>query len=200
MKKALILVDVQNDFCNGGSLAVPKANEILPYINKLMDGDYDEYILTQDWHPANHKSFASNNGKKIGDTILLNGIEQYLWPDHCVQNSFGAEFHKDLRMDKITHIVRKGTHVDVDSYSGFQDNNGKVQTGLAEYLRTMNIEQVEIAGLALDYCVQATCIDAVNEGFLTCLHYWGCRAVNINADDGDKAVMNMIRHRVTVFA
>jgi len=102
MKKALIIVDVQNDFCEGGSLAVPGANEIIPYINLLMqDNVYDEIILTQDWHPADHKSFASNNGKKIGETIILNGIPQFMWPDHCVQGTPGADFHPDLNREKV---------------------------------------------------------------------------------------------------
>src|SRR5690606_28825703 len=106
MKKALIIVDVQNDFCEGGALAVPNANQIIPYINLLMeDNIYDQIVLTQDWHPANHKSFASNNGKKVGGTIILNEIPQFMWPDHCVQDTFGAEFHKDLNIDKVTHNI-----------------------------------------------------------------------------------------------
>lgn len=109
MKKALIIVDVQNDFCEGGSLAVPGASEIIPYINGLMDSDqYDQIVLTQDFHPANHKSFASNNSRNVGETIILNGIPQFMWPDHCVQGTPGAEFHPALNRDKATHIIQKG--------------------------------------------------------------------------------------------
>ena len=131
MKKALIIVDVQNDFCEGGALAVPGANEIISYINLLMEeNEYDKIVLTQDWHPANHKSFASTNGKKVGDTIILNGIPQFMWPDHCVQGTSGAEFHKDLNREKVDHIIQKGKNIDFDSYSGFQDNNHFTKTGL----------------------------------------------------------------------
>ncbi len=153
MKKALIIVDVQNDFCEGGALAVPNANEIIPYINLLtQENEYEEIILTQDWHPANHKSFASNNGKQVGETIILNEVPQFMWPDHCVQNTSGAEFHPDLDTSKVTKIIQKGTNVEVDSYSGFQDNNHFMKTGLDDYLKSKGIQMVEIVGLALDYC------------------------------------------------
>src|SRR5690606_1980358 len=106
MKKALIVVDVQNDFCEGGALAVPEANQIIPYINLIMkENHYDQIVLTQNWHPADHKAFASNNGRKVGETITLNGAPQFMWPDHCVQNTFGAEFHPDLEADRATHII-----------------------------------------------------------------------------------------------
>lgn len=199
MKKALIIVDVQNDFCEGGSLAVPGANEIIPYINLLMqDNVYDEIILTQDWHPADHKSFASNNGKKIGETIILNGIPQFMWPDHCVQGTPGADFHPDLNREKVTHIIQKGTNPDYDSYSGFQDNNQMVKTGLEDYLKYHDIELVEIVGLAMDYCVKYTCLDAAKIGFVTCLHFNGTRAVNASPDNGQKAIYEMLENTVTV--
>ena len=151
MKKALIVVDVQNDFCEDGALAVPKANEIIPYVNLLIeDTTYDEIILTQDWHPANHKSFASNNGRKVGEVINLNGLPQFMWPDHCVQGTSGAEFHPDLNTKNVTHIVQKGKNTEVDSYSGFQDNNQLVKTDLEDYLKFKDIELVEIVGLALE--------------------------------------------------
>ncbi|MBP8060802.1 MAG: bifunctional nicotinamidase/pyrazinamidase [Cloacibacterium sp.] len=192
MKKALIVVDVQNDFCEGGALAVPKANEIIPYVNLLMeDSTYDEIILTQDWHPANHKSFASNNGKKVGESIELNGYSQFMWPDHCVQGSFGAEFHKDLNLEKVTHIVQKGKNSEVDSYSGFQDNNQLVKTDLEDYLKFKDIELVEIVGLALDYCVKFTCIDAANAGFITCLHYKGTKAVIVKRGKTKNAIKKL---------
>ena len=201
MKKALIVVDVQNDFCEGGALAVPKANEIIPYVNLLMeDSTYDEIILTQDWHPANHKSFASNNGKKVGESIELNGYSQFMWPDHCVQGSFGAEFHKDLNLEKVTHIVQKGKNSEVDSYSGFQDNNQLVKTDLEDYLKFKDIELVEIVGLALDYCVKYTCLDAANAGFITCLHYKGTKAVNVKLGNDKDAIIELLENNVTILS
>ena len=201
MKKALIVVDVQNDFCEGGALAVPKANEIIPYVNLLMeDSTYDEIILTQDWHPANHKSFASNNDKKVGESIELNGYSQLMWPDHCVQGSFGAEFHKDLNLEKVTHIVQKGKNSEVDSYSGFQDNNQLVKTDLEDYLKFKDIELVEIVGLALDYCVKFTCIDAANAGFITCLHYKGTKAVNVKPGNDKDAIIELLENNVTILS
>ncbi|MDY3338633.1 bifunctional nicotinamidase/pyrazinamidase [Riemerella anatipestifer] len=199
MKKALIVVDVQNDFCEGGALAVPNANEIIPYINLLIqENQYDKIIFTQDWHPANHKSFASNNDKKVGETISLNGVPQFMWPDHCVENSFGAEFHKDLDTSKIDYIVKKGKNSEIDSYSAFQDNNHFMKTGLADYLKEHDIQLVEIVGLALDYCVKYTCLDAVREGFLTCLHFNGTRAVNVKPENGRDAIYEMLENGVTI--
>ncbi len=199
MKKALIIVDIQNDFCDGGSLAVPGANQMIPYINIVMEKNrYDEIILTQDWHPANHKSFASNNGKQVGETINLNGIPQFMWPDHCVQGNFGAEFHKDLDISKVTHIVQKGKNPDVDSYSGFQDNSHFVKTGLEEYLKSKQIDMVEIVGLALDYCVKFTCLDANEAGFITCLHYNGTKAVNVKPENGKDTIILLLEKGVTV--
>jgi nicotinamidase/pyrazinamidase len=199
MKKALIIVDVQNDFCENGALAVPGANSIIPYINLLMEENvYEQIILTQDWHPQNHKSFASNNGKSVGNTIVLNGISQFMWPDHCVQNTFGAEFHKDLNREKVTHIVQKGTNIEFDSYSGFQDNNHFIKTDLADFLKFHDIKLVEIAGLALDYCVKYTCLDAVKEGFITCLHFNGTKAVNIKPESAKNAIYEMVEKSVTV--
>ena len=201
MKKALIVVDVQNDFCEGGALAVPKANEIIPYVNLLMeDSTYDEIILTQDWHPANHKSFASNNDKKVGESIELNGYSQFMWPDHCVQGSFGAEFHKDLNVEKVTHIVQKGKNPEVDSYSGFQDNNQLVKTDLEDYLKFKDIEIVEIVGLALDYCVKFTCLDAAKSGFITCLHYKGTKAVNVKPGNDKDAIIELLENNVTILS
>lgn len=201
MKKALIVVDVQNDFCENGALAVPESNSVIPYINLLMeDKNYDQIILTQDWHPANHKSFASNNNQKVGDTIILNEIPQFMWPDHCIQGSFGAEFHKDLNRENVTHIIQKGTNTEFDSYSGFQDNNHFMKTGLADYLKYHEIELVEIVGLALDYCVKFTCLDAVQEGFITCLHFNGTKAVNVKPESGRNAIYELLENGVTILA
>lgn len=199
MKKALIVVDVQNDFCEGGALEVPNASEIIPYINSLIDSNiYDEIIFTQDWHPANHKSFASNNEKNIGDVIELNGIQQFMWPDHCVQGSHGAEFHKDLNTSKINHIVRKGTNPEIDSYSAFQDNNHFMQTDLDNYLKEKNIELIEVVGLALDYCVKYTCLDAVSNGYITCLHFQGTKAVNVKPENGRDTIYQLLENGVSI--
>lgn len=199
MKKALIVVDVQNDFCEGGSLEVPKADEIIPYINLLMnENQYDQIVLTQDWHPSDHKSFASNNGKNVGDIIQLNGVPQFMWPDHCVQNTKGAEFHPDLQVEKATHIVQKGTNTEFDSYSGFQDNNHFMKTGLEDYLKFHDIQMVEIVGLALDYCVKFTALDAVKAGFLTCVHFNGTRAVNVKPENGRDAIYQLAQNQVTI--
>ncbi len=199
MKKALIVVDVQNDFCEGGALAVPKANEIIPYINALMkENEYDQIVFTQDWHPADHKSFASNNGKKVGETISLNGIPQFMWPDHCVQGTFGAEFHKDLIVPENVHIVQKGKNPDFDSYSGFQDNNHFMKTGLDDFLKYHDIQLVEIVGLALDYCVKFTALDAAQNGYITCVHFNGTRAVNVKPENGKDAIYQMLENSVTV--
>ena len=199
MKKALIIVDVQNDFCEGGALAVPGTNEIISYINLLMEeNEYDKIVLTQDWHPANHKSFASTNGKKVGDTIILNGIPQFMWPDHCVQGTSGAEFHKDLNREKVDHIIQKGKNIDFDSYSGFQDNNHFTKTGLDDYLKYHDIQLLEVVGLALDYCVKFTCLDAAQLGYVTCLHFNGTRAVNVKPENGKDAIYEMLQNSVTI--
>ena len=199
MKKALLVVDVQNDFCEGGSLAVPDSNEIIPFINHLMaENNYDEIILSQDWHPANHKSFASNNGRKVGDIINLNGGKQFMWPDHCVQNTFGAEFHPDLNTDKASHIVKKGMNVEIDSYSAFQDNNHFTKTDLNDFLKFNDIQLLEIVGLALDYCVKYTCLDAVSNGYITCLHFNGTKAVNAKPGNDKDAIFEMLQKGVTI--
>lgn len=199
MKKALIIVDVQNDFCEGGALAVPDADSIIPYINLLLEeNEYDQVVLTQDWHPENHKSFASNNGKNVGETISLNGVPQFMWPDHCVQGTFGADFHSDLNRDKVTHIIQKGKNPEIDSYSAFHDNNHFMKTGLEDFLRYHDIQLVEIVGLALDYCVKFTALDAVNAGFVTCLHFNGTKAVNVKPENGKNAIYDMLERGVTI--
>ncbi|MEO8254618.1 MAG: isochorismatase family protein [Flavobacterium sp.] len=141
MKKALLIVDIQNDFCENGSLAVPDANSVIPYINSLIaNNNYDEIILSQDYHPHNHKSFAAVNHKNIGDEITLNGLPQIMWPDHCIQGSFGAEFHALLNTKSATKIIQKGLNIEVDSYSAFYDNNKEISTGLSDYLKDKNIK------------------------------------------------------------
>lgn len=195
---ALIIVDVQNDFCEGGALAVPDADSIIAPINHIR-GAYDIVVLTKDFHPANHKSFASNHkGKKVYDVIDLNGSPQVLWPDHCVQGTDGADFHEGLVISKFDYIVEKGTDPEVDSYSGFYDNNRIYKTALTNILRYNGVGEVYIAGLALDYCVKFTALDAVDEGFKTILLLDATRAVNLNPDDGDKAIEEMRKKGVLI--
>ncbi|MBS1572468.1 MAG: bifunctional nicotinamidase/pyrazinamidase [Bacteroidetes bacterium] len=199
MKKALIIVDVQNDFCQGGALEVPEANDIIPYINHLSkENEYDQIVLTQDWHPTNHKSFAANNNKKIGETITLNGIPQFMWPDHCVQNTFGAEFHKDLFVPNNAHIIQKGKNIDIDSYSGFQDNNHFMKTGLDDFLKYHDVELVEIVGLALDYCVKFTALDAMKLDYITCVHFNGTKAVNVKPNSARDTIYQLVENGVTI--
>ena len=185
MKKALIIVDVQNDFCEGGALAVPEANSIIPYINLLLEeNQYDEIVLTQDWHPANHKSFASQHEDKVPfDVIELNGTQQVLWPDHCVQGTKGAELHKDLKQNKISAIIRKGMNPNIDSYSGFFDVNKKNPTGLDGFLKDHNVTSVYICGLAADYCVYYTAKDALALGYTTNILEGSTKAIDVTHFD-----------------
>lgn len=191
--KALIVVDVQKDFCDGGSLAVPKGDEVVPVINELMESKkYDLIVSTLDWHPKDHKSFASNNkGAKIGDLGELNGLPQVMWPDHCIKNTEGSQYHQDLDVSKIDESITKGANKEVDSYSGFFDNDKKSETRLKKVLIENNITEVDVVGLALDYCVKATAIDSYNLGFKTKVILKATRAVNLNPDDGENAVKEM---------
>ncbi|MDF2159274.1 bifunctional nicotinamidase/pyrazinamidase [Algoriphagus sp. CAU 1675] len=190
-KKALVLVDIQNDFIPGGALAVNRGDEIIPIVNMLQK-KFELIVATQDWHPANHKSFASNHpGKKPGEVIDLNGLPQVLWPDHCIQGSVGAEFHKDLQKDKWTAIFQKGKNPEVDSYSGFFDNARRGDTGLGTYLKEKGVDQVYICGLALDYCVKFTALDSKSLGFDTVLVTDATRAVNLNPEDGNLSIQEL---------
>lgn len=161
-KNALLIIDVQNDFCPGGSLAVENGDAIIPFINNAIDGKYyDLVIASQDWHPAGHGSFASSHpGKSPFEMGELSGAPQMMWPDHCVQESFGAEFHADLRISGIEYVQRKGTDPNVDSYSAFKDNAADKVTGLADYLRQKQITELDVCGLATDYCVKFSALDA----------------------------------------
>lgn len=191
--KALILVDIQNDFCKGGALEVPFANEILPFVNKIIkENDYDLIVTTQDYHPKDHGSFASNNNKEIGSMGELSGIPQVMWPEHCIEGTEGVEFHKDLDLSKLDKNFKKGQNPEVDSYSGFFDNDKSSSTGLSEYLKSKGVEEIDIVGLALDYCVKFTALDGVNEGFKTNVLLKGTRAVNINPEDGEKSIKELI--------
>lgn len=186
--KCLILVDLQNDFCNLGALAVEGGNEVIPIANKLMD-KFDLVVATQDWHPADHESFAAvHYFRKPGQIIDLHGLEQVLWTIHCVQGTFGAEFVQELNTEKITKVIQKGMDKTVDSYSGFYDNGRRGATGLHDYLQSQGVKEVYIMGLALDYCVKFTAKDAVELGYKTHLILDGCRAVNLEEGDGERAV------------
>ncbi|MFP4059322.1 MAG: bifunctional nicotinamidase/pyrazinamidase [Bacteroidales bacterium] len=177
--KALIIVDMQKDFLPGGSLAVEGGDVIIPIINDLQN-KFELVVATQDWHPKDHGSFASNHeGKNPRDVIDLNGLEQILWPDHCVQNSEGANFADDLDMTRVEAIIRKGMDAGIDSYSGFYDNGHKKSTGLADYLRGRNVNEVFVCGLAGDVCVNFTSMDAIEEGFKTYLLVDATRPVNM---------------------
>jgi nicotinamidase/pyrazinamidase len=163
--KALLLIDIQNDFLPGGALAVPEGDLIIPVVNQLQDR-FDLVVATQDWHPANHKSFASNHeGKSPFEVTELLGLPQVLWPDHCLQDTPGADLAPALAARKIEAIFRKGTNPEIDSYSGFYDNGRLKSTGLADYLRGKGVTQLYLAGLAADYCVYYSAKDALSEGF-----------------------------------
>lgn len=178
MMNVLILVDIQNDFIPGGSLPVPQGNEIVKLVNELQDS-FELVVATQDWHPDNHKSFATQHpGKKQFETISLHGLDQVLWPDHCVQGTKGAEFHADLNMNKVEAVFRKGMNPDIDSYSGFYDNGYKKATGLAGYLRDRGVKKVYVCGLAADYCVAYTAKDALKENFETYVIEDATRAID----------------------
>ncbi len=165
--KALLIADIQYDFLPGGSLEVPDSDKIIPVVNKLQHY-FDLVVAVQDWHPANHKSFASNNaGKKPYDIIDLHGLQQKLWPDHCVQGTAGANFSRELNLNKAEVIFRKGTDPEIDSYSGFYDNGHLKSTGLADYLCGKKVSQVYLTGLAGDICVYLSGMDSLNEGFET---------------------------------
>jgi nicotinamidase/pyrazinamidase len=188
-KKALILVDIQNDFMKGGSLEVPHADIIIPVVNKLLsEKDWDLVVATKDWHPEGHKSFASSHdGKNVFDVIDLNGVKQILWPDHCVQGTKGAELYEDLRGDYIDDFVVKGTNPDIDSYSGFFDNGRVFETDLTDILDDNEIDIVYIVGLATDYCVKFTALDAFDLGFETYLVIDGVRGL----DGAEDAITEM---------
>jgi nicotinamidase/pyrazinamidase len=190
-KKALLLIDLQNDFCQGGNLAVPGGDEVIAVANELQP-HFQIVVASQDWHPQAHASFASNHpGHELGDTIMLNGHTQVLWPQHCVQETKGAEFHPDLHTQQISKITYKGTDINIDSYSAFFDNARQRATGLSEYLRGLEVTDVYILGLATDYCVKYSVLDALREGFNVYLVEDACRGVDLKAGDVAGALEEM---------
>ena len=188
---ALILVDIQNDFLPGGALEVPGGDEVVSPANRLMD-DFDIVVATQDWHPPDHGSFAANHpGKAVFESVDLHGLPQTLWPVHCVRETRGAEFAPGLDVQRITRVFQKGTRPEIDSYSGFHDNGHRHSTGKADWLREQGVTHLTICGLATDYCVKFTALDARREGFQVTLALTACRGVNLTAGDVDKAVEEM---------
>ena len=191
--RALVLVDLQYDFMPGGALAVAAGDEVVPVAQRLMP-KFDIVIATQDWHPREHASFAVNHpGRQVGEVIALDGLPQVLWPAHCVQGTRGAELHEALDRKRITAVFRKGLDPAIDSYSGFFDNGHKKSTGLADWVRDKKIAKLFVMGLATDYCVKFTVLDARQLGFEVVLIEDGCRAVNLAPGDGRDAVAEMRR-------
>ncbi|MEJ5019860.1 bifunctional nicotinamidase/pyrazinamidase [Ochrobactrum vermis] len=177
---ALVVIDVQNDFCPGGALAVNRGDEIIPTVNRLID-ESEHVILTQDWHPANHSSFASTHSHaKPFDTIEMAYGLQTLWPDHCVQGSHGADFHADLQWMRAQLVLRKGFRIGIDSYSAFFENDRSTPTGLGGYLRERNIGSLTLVGLATDFCVAYSALDAMAEGFQVRVRLDACRGIDLN--------------------
>ena len=176
--KALVIIDVQNDFLINGSLAVPNGNDVIEPINKIIN-NYTLVIATKDWHPLDHVSFVSNHlDKKIGDVVKINNIDQILWPEHCVQKSKGSDFPTTLNFKAINKIIYKGTNSQIDSYSGFHDNGKIRSTGLSDYLKANNVTSIDYVGLVTEYCVKFTVFDSIKEGFKTRVILKGIKGIN----------------------
>ena len=190
--RALILVDIQNDFLPGGALAVPRGDEVIAVANAVAPR-FDVVVATQDWHPRDHGSFAANHpGRKVGDVIDLHGLPQVLWPVHCVQGTDGAALAPALDVSRVRRVFQKGTDAAIDSYSGFFDNGHRRSTGLADYLREQRVTDAHVMGLATDYCVKFTALDAVQRaGLQTQLIEDGCRGVNLRPGDSQAAIKVM---------
>ena len=189
--RALILVDIQNDFLPGGALAVPEGDKVIPIANQLQP-IFPVVVATQDWHPANHGSFAANHrGKIVFEQIELNGLPQTLWPMHCVQNTAGAELANALNSERIAKVFPKGTDPGIDSYSGFFDNGHRKSTGMGEWLKAQGVTEVFVCGLATDYCVKFTALDALQMGFRTHLIEDASRGVNLHPGDVVAAIQEM---------
>lgn len=189
---ALIIVDVQNDFCPGGALAVREGDATVPIINAILPA-FDVVVATQDWHPADHGSFAANHpGASVGQIIELNGLKQMMWPPHCVQETRGAAFHPALDVSGLDATFRKGTDPNVDSYSGFFDNGRAHATGLGDYLKGRGVGTVFICGLATDYCVKWTALDALSLGFQTNVIADATRGVNLSPGDSEAALAEVV--------
>jgi nicotinamidase/pyrazinamidase len=194
----LLVVDVQNDFCPGGALAVKEGDRVVPVINRIMDR-FHRVVATQDWHPQNHISFASNHpGKKPYEQIRLGDINQILWPDHCVPGTEGSAFHAGLHADRFDLVVRKGSNPAVDSYSAFLENDKIIKTGLEGYLQSIKAERVFLAGLATDYCVFYSAMDAVSFGFNTTVIIDACRGIDVPENNIELSVQAMRMNGVQI--
>lgn len=189
---ALIIVDVQNDFLPGGALPVKEGNQVIDVINKIQE-KYMLVVATKDWHPLHHQSFAVEHGKLPGEEINLLGVNQILWPVHCVQNSYGAEFPQNLKTECIDQVFYKGIEETIDSYSAFFDNAHARSTGLDAYLRQKCIEKLTIVGLATDYCVKYSVLDACKLGYKVTVLLGGCRGINLHENDVKSALEEMQR-------
>jgi len=189
--RALVLVDIQNDFVPGGALPVREGDRVAPVANELMR-QFELVVATQDWHPPDHASFAANHpGKKVGEMIELGGLPQVLWPVHCVQGTPGAEFVAELDVSRVTQVFRKGTDPEIDSYSGFYDNGWRRATGMGDWLKERGVRELFVMGLATDYCVKFTALDGLRVGFEVSLVEEGCRGVELRAGDVAKALEEM---------
>ena len=197
MTMALILVDVQNDFCPGGSLPVPGGFDVIPVINRLQPL-FGLVVATKDWHPKDHSSFAVNHGKQPYEAIELDGMTQVLWPAHCVQGTPGADYAPGLDTKRVDQVFYKGIDPAIDSYSGFFDNGRKRATGLGEYLQQQGVTDVVVVGLATDYCVKWTALDAKQLGFGTTVILDACCGVNLKPGDVDQALEEMKAASITV--
>ncbi|WP_395749262.1 bifunctional nicotinamidase/pyrazinamidase [Prosthecobacter sp.] len=190
--KALLLIDIQNDFMPGGALAVTGGDEIIPIVNKLHP-QFDLVVATQDWHPADHGSFAANHpGKNVFEQTDLDGLPQTLWPVHCVQNTGGALFAPALDTRRIARVFTKGMNPRIDSYSGLYDNGHRASTGMGEWLKTQGVQELHVAGVATDYCVKFTVLDALKEGFSVTVLTSACRGVNLQPGDVDRALAEIL--------
>ena len=187
--KVLIIIDVQNDFLINGSLEVPNGNDVIEPINEIIM-NYALVIATKDWHPLDHVSFVSNHpGKKVGDIINVNYLDQILWPVHCVQESRGSDFPKTLNIKAINKIIYKGTNSQIDSYSGFHDNGKILYTGLSDYLKAKNVISIDYVGLVTEYCVKFTVFDSIKEGFKSRVILKGIKGINL--EESNKALKEM---------
>ncbi|MDX7989801.1 bifunctional nicotinamidase/pyrazinamidase [Xenorhabdus littoralis] len=197
MKTALLLIDLQNDFCTGGPLAVKESDVVIEVANQVVDLFQQHnlpIIASQDWHPATHMSFAENSGQKIGELGELNGIPQVWWPVHCVQGQSGAALHPALNQSAIQEVFQKGENSQIDSYSAFFDNDHKSETRLHGWLTEQHIRRLFVLGIATDYCVRFTVLDALALGYEIYVVVDGCRGVNIQANDSQHALEEMAAH------
>ncbi len=186
--KALLIVDIENDFMPGQALGVKGADELIPIINELIP-KFSLVVAALDWHPENHCSFAATHpGKKVGDEITIQGMKQHLWPIHCVQNTFGSQFPPAFDHEKIAAIFHKGTDPQIDSYSAFFDNAHKRSTGLSEYLKKHHVKEVTLVGIATDYCVLYSALDAIDQGFQVTIIKAACRGINLHPHDVQNAL------------